>query len=296
MKPGRLFNQKLLVAMALLSLYFIWGSTYLAMRFAIDSFPPFMMAAMRFTIAGFLLYVFLRLYGRPNPPLKEWLGSLVVGFLLLAVGNAGVAYAEKTVSTSIAALAISTVPLWMAIFSGLWGKWPGKREWLGVIIGTFGVALLSLNGTIQASPLGAFLLLLSAMAWSFGSVWGKYLPMPQGAMASATQMLTGGIVLIFVSMLSHEQWPTAPTRDSILAMIFLVVLGSLVAYSAYLYLLKTVRPLLATSHTFVNPLVAIFLGAWLAHEAVGIVEYAALAIIITGVALVLTQPARPITA
>ena len=296
MKPGWLFNQKLLVAMALLSLYFIWGSTYLAMRFAIDSFPPFMMAAMRFTIAGFLLYVFMRLYGRPNPPLKEWLGSLVVGFLLLAVGNAGVAYAEKTVSTSIAALAISTVPLWMAIFSGLWGKWPGKREWLGVIIGTVGVALLSLNGTIQASPLGAFLLLLSAMAWSFGSVWGKYLPMPQGAMASATQMLAGGIVLIFVSMSAGEHWPAAPTRDSILAMVFLVVLGSLVAYSAYLYLLKTVRPLLATSHTFVNPVVAIFLGAWLAHEAVGIVEYAALAIIITGVALVITQPARPITA
>lgn len=289
-KAGERFSQTLLITLALLSLYFIWGSTYFAMRVAIDSFPPFMMAALRFSIAGALLYGALRLYGRPAPAAREWLGATAVGVLLLAVGNAGVAYAEKTVSTSIAALAIATVPMWMAIFSGVWGQWPGRREWLGIGIGVIGVGLLSLNGSIQASPLGAFLLLLSALAWAFGSVWGKRLPMPAGAMASATQMLAGGAVLVVVSLGAGEQWPTQPTLHSLLAMAFLVLLGSLVAYSAYLYLLKTVRPLLATSHTLVNPIVAIFLGAWLAGEQVGMVEYAALAIIMTGIALVLTQP------
>jgi drug/metabolite transporter (DMT)-like permease len=207
-------SQKLLVVLALGALYFIWGSTYIAMRFAMDSFPPFMMAALRFSIAGGLLYAFLRLRGTPAPRRQEWLGASVVGVLLLTIGNAGVAYAEQTVSSGVAALSIATVPLWMAMFSGLWQQWPNQREWLGILLGTVGVVVLNMGGALQASPLGAGLLLFSAACWAFGSLWGKYLIMPAGAMASAAQMLAGGAVLILISMASGESWPAQPTEKS----------------------------------------------------------------------------------
>ena len=280
-------RQKLLIVLALGALYFIWGSTYIAMLFAIDSFPPFMMAAIRFTTAGLVLYAFLWLRGRPNPTRQQWLGTITVGTLLLAVGNASVAYAEKSVSSGVAALAIATVPLWMAMFSGFWQQWPSRREWLGIVVGTAGVAVLVTSGVMQASPSGAALLLMAAASWAFGSVWGKRLPMPDGAMASATQMLSGGAVLILASLVAGETWPMHPSEKSIYAIAYLIIFGSLLAYSAYLFLLKTVRPALATSNTFVNPVVAIFLGAWLANETIGVAEYIALTIIVVGVLLVL---------
>ena len=285
-------RQKLLIVLALGALYFIWGSTYLAMRFAIDSFPPLMMAAIRFTTAGVMLYVFLLWRGVANPTREQWLGASAVGTLLLSVGNASVAYAEKSVSSGVAALAIATVPLWMAVFSGFWQQWPTRREWLGIVVGVAGVAVLTSGGVMQASPTGTVLLLTAAASWAFGSIWGKHLQMPAGAMASAAQMLAGGLVLVFASMMMGESWPVHPSEKSIYAIAYLVIFGSLVAYSAYLFLLKTVRPALATSNTFVNPIVAIFLGAWLANETIGGAEYIALVIIVIGVLLVLPFKSR----
>jgi drug/metabolite transporter (DMT)-like permease len=288
MHPNRtLSRQHILVMLALLALYFIWGSTFLAMKFAIESFPPFMMAAIRFSVAGFLLYGILRLRGTPAPTWKQWLGATAVGTLLLSVGNAGVAIAEQTVSSGVAALTIATVPLWMALFSGVWGHWPTRREWTGIVVGTVGVAVLSTGGALQASPWGTFLLLLAAASWAFGSVWGKRLAMPEGAMASASQMLAGGIVLVIFSVLSGERVPETVSGKSVWAIVYLIVFGSFIAYSAYLFLLKAVRPALATSYAFVNPVVAMFLGVWLANETLGRVEYVALFIIIVGVLLVL---------
>lgn len=280
-------SRKLLIVMSLLALYIIWGSTYLAMVFAMDSLPPFMMAAVRFGMAGLILYAWLRWRGKPAPGLKQWLGAAAVGTLLLAVGNAGVAYAEQTVSSGVAALGIATVPLWMALFSGWWGHWPTRREWLGIVIGTVGVAVLSTGGAMQASPLGAALIMLSAASWAFGSVWGKRLPMAAGSMASASQMLAGGGVLVVVSLLMGEPWPQQLSAKTLYALLYLVIFGSLIAYSAYLFLLHNVRPALATSNTFVNPMVALLLGAWLADEVIGPAEYMALAIIVVGVLLVL---------
>ena len=280
-------SQRLLVLLALFALYFIWGSTFLAMKFAIESFPPLMMAAIRFTIAGVLLYGLLRLRGVVAPTLRQWVGATIVGTLLLSVGNAGVAMAQQTVSSGVAALTIATVPLWMALFSGIWGHWPTRREWTGIVVGTVGVAVLSTGNVLQASPWGTILLVGAAASWAFGSVWGKRLAMPEGAMASAAQMLAGGIVLILASLLSGERWPQEASAKSVWAIAYLVVFGSFIAYSAYLFLLKTVRPALATSYAFVNPLVAMFLGAWLAEEVIGRTEYGALLIIIVGVLLVL---------
>lgn len=280
-------RQKILIVLALSALYLIWGSTYVAMLFAIESFPPLMMAALRFSIAGILLFAFLRLRGIPSPTAREWLGAAVVGVLLLSVGNACVAVAQQTISTSAAAMAIATVPLWIAVFSWLWGEPPNRREWLGIMLGTAGVATLSTAHALQASPAGAFLLLIAAASWSFGSIWGKHLPLPRGAMASAAQMLAGGIVLLVASWLLGEHWPVQITEKSLWALSYLVVFGSIVAYSAYLYLLKTVRPALATSNTFVNPVVAMGLGVWLADEVIEMAEITALVVILIGVTLVM---------
>jgi drug/metabolite transporter (DMT)-like permease len=285
-------RQQWLVPLSLCALYFIWGSTYIAMYFAIESFPPFMMAAIRFSVAGVLLYVFLRWRGYPAPTSREWLGATAVGVLLLTIGNVAVAIAQKTVSTSAAAMAIATVPLWIALFSGFWGESPNRREWLGIMLGMLGAIVLGTGGALQASPEGALLIILATVSWAFGSVWGKHLPMPKGVMGSAAQMVMGGAVLVVLSLLLGESWPARVSEKSIWSMIFLIFFGSIIAYSAYQYLLKTVRPALATSNTFVNPVVAMLLGVWLANEVIDTQEMVALAIIIVGVLLVMPFRAK----
>lgn len=281
-------NQTLFIVAALFCTYFIWGSTYLAIRFGIESFPPFLMAGLRFTVAGLILYVVMRFLGAPNPTKQQWLGASAVGILLPALGNGTVCYVQQTVSSSVAALAIATAPIWMAIFSSIWGHRITRQEWLGIAIGLVGIVLLNLGGSLHGDVASALLLIFAAASWSFGSVWGKRLAMPQGLMAAAAQMLVGGVVLMIVSAYANEQWPAYISPKSWGAMLFLVVLGSLVAYSAYQYLLKTVRPLVASSNTFVNPVVAFIVGIWLANEVVTTNEYIALAVILAGVILVLT--------
>jgi len=281
-------RQTLFIVAALFCTYFIWGSTYLAIRFGIESFPPFLMAGIRFTIAGAILYVVMRYLGAPNPTRQQWLGSSIVGLLLPALGNGTVCYVQQTVSSSVAALSIATAPIWMAIFSSIWGHKIQAKEWLGIAIGLLGIVLLNFGGSFSGDFLSAFLLIFAAASWSFGSVWGKHLPMPQGLMASGTQMFTGGIALMIASAVTGETWPQVITAKSWAAMLFLIVLGSLIAYSAYQYLLKTVRPLVASSNTFVNPIVAFVVGIWLANEHVTKMELIALAVILVGVFLVLT--------
>ncbi len=281
-------QQRLLIALALFSTYFIWGSTYFAIKLGIESFPPFLMAGVRFTLAGLILYVAMRCLGSPNPNLKEWRSATIIGIMLPAMGNGTVCYVQQTVSSSLAALSIATVPIWMAIFSSFWGHHPSKREWLGITIGFIGIALLNLSGSLHGDIKSAFLLMFAAATWSYGSVWSKHLPMPQGLMASATQMLCGGLALLIFSTTQHESWHEHISTKSWLAMLFLVLLGSIVAYSAYQYLLKTVRPLVATSNTFINPIVAFALGIGLINEQVTRTEFIALAVILVGVFLVLS--------
>ena len=281
-------NQALLIALALFCTYFIWGSTYLAIRFGIESFPPFLLAAVRFTVAGAIMYGVMRYLGSPNPTRQQWLGATVVGILLPAIGNGTVTYVQQTVPSSVAALSIATAPIWMAIFSSIWGHKINAREWLGIAIGFVGIALLNVGGSLQANFTNAALLIFAAASWSFGSVWSKHLAMPNGLMGAACQMLTGGLVLALVSAYAGETWPAQISGKSWGALMFLVVLGSLVAYSAYMYLLKTVRPLVASSNTFVNPIVAFAVGIWFANESVTNTEYAALAVILMGVFLVLS--------
>lgn len=281
-------NQTLFIIAALFCTYFIWGSTYLAIRFGIESFPPFLMGGIRFTLAGIIMYIVMRCLGSPNPTRQEWVGATIVGILLPALGNGTVCYVQQTVSSSVAALAIATAPIWMAIFSSFWGHKITGREWLGIAIGVLGIVLLNIGGSLHGDMSSALLLIFAAATWSFGSVWGKHLAMPQGLMGAGCQMLAGGIALMLASTYTGETWPETITVKSWGAILFLIVLGSLIAYSAYQYLLKTVRPLVASSNTFVNPVVAFALGIWLADEQVTHNEYIALAVILVGVFLVLT--------
>lgn len=251
------------------------------------------MAGFRFTAAGIILYGVMRSLGSPNPTLQQWRGAGIIGLLLPALGNGTVCYVQQTVSSSVAALAIATAPIWMAIFSSIWGHKINARELLGIWVGFIGIAILNLGGSFNASAgngniLSAFLLIFAAASWSFGSVWSKHLSMPKGLMAPACQMLVGGVSLSIFSYFYGETWPQTISTKSWGAMAFLIILGSLVAYSAYQYLLKTVRPLIASSNTFVNPVVAFMVGIWFAGETVTHLEYIALAVILVGVFLVLS--------
>ncbi len=275
------------IGLALLAVYIIWGSTYLAIRWAVQGLPPFFMAGARFLIAGALLFVFLRLRGTPLPRSKEWGGAALVGVLLLVGGNGLVALAEQWVVSSVAALAIATTPLWAVLFARIWGRWPRRLEWLGLALGFLGIILLNLGSTLHANLLGTALLLLAAGSWALGSVWSQHLPLPaSGPMSSAVEMLTAGVVLPILGLAhgEHLTWP-APAA-SLWALVYLIVFGSLVAFSAYVYLLRHVRPSLATSYAYVNPLVAVILGASLAGEAITWQVLAALLFILTGVVLV----------
>ncbi len=281
-------NKIILIALALFCTYFIWGSTYLAIRFAIESFPPFLMVGTRFTIAGAILYAVMRYFGSPNPTRAEWRGAAIIGLLLPVFGNGTVSHVQLTVSSSVAALSIATAPIWMAIFSSIWGHKITRQEWLGIAVGFVGIALLNLGGSFKGDATSALLLMFAAASWSFGSVWGKHLAMPAGLMGAASQMLCGGVIALMLSALFGETWPAQISAKSWVAITFLVFLGSIVAYSAYQWLLQNVRPLVASSNTFVNPIVAFVVGIWLANEMVTANEYAALAVILMGVFLILT--------
>ncbi|PTA68033.1 drug/metabolite exporter YedA [Deinococcus arcticus] len=264
--------------------YVVWGSTYYGIKVAIETLPPLGMLAVRFVVAGALLLTFLRWRGAPWPTAREWGASALVGTLLLGGGTGLVTLAERDASSSVAAMIIAVSPLFAALFGRLWGERTGGREWLGIGVGLAGIALLNV-GELRATPLAALLLVLAPICWTFGSQWSRRLPLPAGLMGSAAEMLTGGAVLLALSLLLGERWGT-PSAASLWALGYLTVFGSLVAYSAYMYLVAHTRPALATSYAYVNPVVAVLLGVGLGGERLGTLGWAALGVILTGVLLV----------
>jgi len=277
------------VVLALLTLYLVWGSTYLGIRVALEGFPPLFMAGTRYVLAGGLLYAFLRLRGAPRPSAREWGGALLVGTLLVA-GNALVSVSEQWVSSGLAAVVIASMPLWAVLLAGLWGEWPSRREWTGLAVGLAGVALLQGGGELRASPLGAALLVVSTWSWALGSMWSRRLPLPGGPMGSAAEMLGGGAAWLAVSLAAGDRLAGVPAVRPLAAFVYLTVFGSLLAFSAYTWLLRHVRPALATSYAYVNPVVAVGLGA-LAGEPVGARAVGALALILCGVGIVAARRA-----
>jgi drug/metabolite transporter (DMT)-like permease len=285
-------GNRFLVLLSLFSLYFIWGMTYLGMRIGLEGFPPFMLIGVRFLIAGAILYAVLRVRGAPRPTRSQWIGSAIIGILLLIGGNGGVVFAEQWVATGVAAVGIAAVPIWTALFVGLQGRWPSRREWIGLGIGFVGVILLNLGQGVWVNPMGAIALLIAPVCWALGFALSKTVSLPSGIMSSATEMLVAGVLLIFLSLGLHEHAPNLMVWQSLVALLFLILFGSLIAFSAYGYLLRNVRPALATSYAYVNPLVAVGLGVLFAGEQLTLIEVAAIAVILSGVALVTLGRAR----
>ena len=278
-----LLTPRVLVPLALLGVYLLWGSTYLAIRIGLGGYPPFLMASLRFIIAGGLLFIVLRWRGVAAPTLRQWMNCAICGTLLLGFGNGLVCYAEQTVASGIAAVAVASMPLFVALFAGLYRQWPQRLEWIGLLVGFAGVVMLNFGGDLRGSPLGALALLAAAASWAFGSVWSRRQDMPHPVMSTAAQMLCGSVVLALASWICGEHFVTTPSLDATLAVGYLVVAGSLLGFSAYIYLLHHVRPALATSYAYVNPPVAVLIGVLLGGESVRPLDIAGMVVILAGV-------------
>lgn len=289
---GVVSNKRLWIILSLLAVYIIWGTTYLGIRYALESFPPYLLMGIRFVVAGGFLFAFLWARGAAMPTLRQWRSAAIVGTLLLVGGMGSVAMAEQWISSGLAAALVAATPLWAMIFSMIWRVFPTRTDWIGVLIGLGGVAILSLEENLQANPLGVGLVIFATMCWSLGSVWMKRLDMPKGAMSNAAEMLAGGSILLVVGLLRGEQIVEAPTMNALLSMIYLITLGSLVTLTAYSYLLKNVSPALATSYSFVNPAIALLLGVWLGGEILTGSALVALPVILVGVGVVLRGQGR----
>jgi drug/metabolite transporter (DMT)-like permease len=288
-RPSLEKGSGLLVVLALAAVYFIWGSTYLALRFGLEGFPPFLLGGIRFIIAGSLMYTVLRLRGTPSPTRRQWWNAGRMGVLLLVGGVGSMTVAESVgVGSGVAASAAAAIPVWAALVAGSFGQWPARREWIGLVIGLVGVIVLLQEGDFQANKLGAVLVIVGPVLWAFGSVWGSRQEMPDGFMAPASQLLVAGVVMLIGAAIRGERITETPNATSWLALAYLILIGSMVAYTAYFYLLKTVRPALATSYAYVNPLVAIVLGLTLGAEIITGPVLIALPLILAGVGLVAT--------
>lgn len=290
---------KLVLAFA--AVYVIWGSTYLAIRIAIESIPPFTMAGARFLVAGVLLYGWALALGAERPTRRQVVNTAVVGALLLLGGNGAVVWAEQWVASGLVALLVAVVPLWMVVVDWLWGggSRPGPVLVGGLLWGLVGVGLLVGGSEIAAGPrdlAGGVVVLLGGLAWAVGSIHSRRVPMPsRPRMGTALQMLWGGLLLLLAGGLTGE-WarvdPEAITVRSALALAYLVVFGSLVAFSAYIWLLRVTTPARVSTYAYVNPVVALFLGWALADEALTGRTLLAGFIILSAVA-VITARGRP---
>lgn len=265
----------------------VWGSTYLGIRVALEGFPPFMLAGLRFLLAGAVLYALARSRGEPAPKRAQWGSAMVTGTLLFVVGNGLVNFAEQSVSSGLASVLVSTTPLWATLFGRFLGAPVSGREAAGVLLGLAGVVVLELGGDLRASPMGAMYCLAAPMGWALGSLASRRLPMPDGVMMrTASQMLCGGLATAGVSVILGEHLVAAPSARAIVAQLYLVTFGSLVGFSAYSYLLSHTRTVVATSYAYVNPVIAVVLGVVVAHEHVGVESAVGGAIVLAAVVLV----------
>lgn len=278
---------KIKIAAALVSLYIFWSLTYLAIKFAINQIPPFMMSGLRYFLTGIGLLLFLRLKGNALPDIRKTAAAAIIGVLLLLGGNGGVAYAIQTVSTGVSAMMVASVPLWTVIFAGFWKKWPNRIETAGLLIGFCGIIFLNINSELSATPQGTVVLVIAAASWAFGSAWGRNMRLPDGLMSSAIQMSAGGLAMLVVSLASGEKIYAMPGLKAVTALLYLMIFGSLVGFSCYTFLIKNVKPSLATSYAYVNPALAVAAGVLFAGEKVTSTGVVSMGIIIAGVILVI---------
>jgi drug/metabolite transporter (DMT)-like permease len=289
-----------LVVLAFAAIYLIWGSTYLAIRYAIETLPPFLMAATRFLVAGALLYSWAIFKGETiRQSLSQWPRAFIVGALLLLCGNGGVTWAEKYIPSGLTALLIATEPLWVVVLNwGITHKRPNTKILVGVVIGLVGVALLVSRALSAGSTnsfmsvVGGAVIIASSFAWASGSVFANRRPIKAStAMASGMQMLAGGLLLLLMGLAVGDYRRLnigQASTTSLVAFGYLVIFGSLVAFTAYSWLLSNVTPARAATYAYVNPVVAVVLGWLIAGEAISGWMLIGAAIIIGSVMLITT--------
>src|SRR5215470_4903953 len=292
------------IAVAFAAVYVIWGSTYLAIRYAIATIPPFLMAGLRFVTAGAVLYAFARRRGAARPDARHILPAFVIGGLMLLMGNGGVVLAERTVPSGLAALVVATVPLFMtAIESALARVWPSPIRLIALVVGFLAVGLLvdlshgpSALGGGDAG--GVLLLVFASASWAVGSLYSRRAPRPPGMMATALQMLGGGVLQLVAGTVTGE-WGafhvSAFSTASVTGLAYLIVFGSLLGFTAYAWLLQNVSATSASTYAFVNPVVAVFLGWLFAGEPLGARTAIAAAAIVGSVILITVDQARSAT-
>jgi drug/metabolite transporter (DMT)-like permease len=289
------------VIAAFIAVYTIWGATYLGIRFAIETIPPFLMAGSRFMIAGAMLYAWMRLRGVPAPTRMQWRATTIIGALLLLGGNGVLAWAEQLVPSGLAALIISMVPVWMVLLD--WrrgGARPTMGISLGLVLGVVGIVLLvgptNFAGGNQLNTLGVIVLLFASLSWATGSLYARRASVPAvPLLATSMEMLTGGGLLLLAGLVTGEGGQLRLDHLSLRSAIafgYLVFFGSLVGFSAYTWLLRVSTPARVSTYAYVNPVVAVFLGWALAGEALTPQTVLAAAVIITAVVVITTSQSK----
>jgi drug/metabolite transporter (DMT)-like permease len=276
-----------LILACLAATWFIWGSTYLAIKFALVSFPPFFQMGTRFLVGGTLLFLWVWLRRQKMPTLAQWRNAAIVGTLMLAGNVGGVAYAEQTVASGLAVAFIAIVPALITIASLPFGIRPSRLEALGIGIGFVGVLLLVRGDSFAASSAGLIAIIVAALGWSIGAVLSQHVfPLAPAFAGFSSAMICGGVVLLVLSLLSGETFHWPPQPFAAVVWVYLVVC-SLIAFSAYMVLLSRTRPALASSNSFVNPVIGMFLGVSLGGERVSSHEWLAVGIIVLGVTMLI---------
>ncbi len=297
LRSSRNLNWRIIAAFA--AVYVVWSSSYLGIRFALETLPPFFISGTRFILAGLLLYVLARRKGAPAPSRIHWRNAAFLGFFMFFIANGTLMWAEKTVSSGIAATLYATVPLWFALLGWLWlgEKRPDNRTIVGLALGFGGIILLINPGSAASTldPFGALLVLISAISWAFGSLLSRKIKTPDSLMLGAgMNLLMSGAMLLMASLLTGEFGQIhleAVSARSVLAMIYLAVASSTIAFMAYTWLMANVPANQVATYAYVNPVFAVLLGALIGGETLTPLEMVASAIIIAAVALItITRP------
>jgi drug/metabolite transporter (DMT)-like permease len=295
---------KIRIAAAMLAIYLIWGSTYLAIRFAVETIPPFLMAGTRFLFPALLLIGWRRLSGDPTPTRRQWFSTGIIGLMMLLGGNGLVSWAEQRIDSGIAALLIGTVPIWMVLADALFASKtkPRPKAFIGLLTGFAGIVVLVgppqlLSGQGQYDLLGIGALLLAALLWSLGSIYSRTADLPRSPLLTTGMEMAAGSFGLFCASLLGGEWrtfdPGGISLRSGLGLLYLILAGSLVGFVAYTWLLRNAPISLVSTYAYVNPLVAILLGSWLAQEPLTWQVLTAAVVIIGSVVLINSGKARP---
>src|SRR5690606_32603957 len=262
---------------ALITLYIVWGSTYLGIKVAIETIPPFFHAGIRFLISGLLLVIWQRAAGNELPTKKQWISTFIIGNLLLLGGNGLVAWAELTIPSGIAALIIGSVPLFMVVMEAIRPKGvkPNWQSIVGLIIGFVGIFILVGPAEISGSetrlnPFGVIALLSACLFWALGSIYSKTADLPKSSlMTTGAEMLMGSIGLFVISLLTGELngWnPAEVSTRSLIGLVYLITIGSIIGFGSYIWLLQNAPISLVSTYAYVNPIVAVLLGYFFSNE------------------------------